>query len=188
MATENPKTKSCRCISQWRNCFVLNSCIVSPHHRTPECETTKPVDICSPIRWARLLLGSLPRARNVSTWSALRAFDGISFPSKNPETTLHNKYFSFNLVKRSAMYWLLFLYYNNQNSCMRQKKELFWLCLLQNRYKKIAMKIIPQWLIKIELQFMLPNTTFILRLLRSIFSNNGWFRWIPRVLDHCWWH
>lgn len=63
-----------------------------------------------------------------------------------------------------------------------------FICVLFKTAKKISMKIIPQQLIKIEWQFMLPNTTFILRLLRNIFSNNGWFRWIPRVLDHCRWH
>lgn len=77
-SAENPETKSCRCISQWRSCFVLKSCIVSLHNKISDCEITKPVDICSPIKWAQLLLGTLLGTRNVSAWSTIRACDSSS--------------------------------------------------------------------------------------------------------------
>lgn len=54
--------------------------------------------------------------------------------------------------------------------------------------QSLSKKFIPWWLIKIELQFMLWSTPSISRLLRCIFHGDGWFRWIPGVLHHCWWH
>lgn len=116
-STENPETKSCRCISQWKTCFVPKFCIASLHNKTSECEIPKPVDNYSLIKWAQLLLGTLPWTRNVSMkyskglWQQL-----FPFPSKNLETPLYNKhvshrqsnqlcigfYFSVTITKRAA--------------------------------------------------------------------------------------
>lgn len=54
--------------------------------------------------------------------------------------------------------------------------------------QSFSKKFIPWWPIKIELQFMLWSTPSVFRLLRCIFHGNGWFRWIPGALHHCWWH
>lgn len=89
---------------------------------------------------------------------------------KDPETPLCNKYFHFTLVKQSAMYWLLFFYYNNQNSCMRQKKELFWLCLFQNRYKKNHYKNHPSTTDKNRTAIYAPKHYLYLKALKEHFQ------------------